>query len=131
MKTTLLEQLAQEVFREGRPLNEIVADLVENKYNYALSQVKTLIREGKDFTTIRDALIEDGAPLKTATSLVFTAQHEVATEIANEKRLARATETAQALFKNGCRFDDVVNNLKGFAPDIADKVAKDNQHFYR
>jgi|SRR5579862_153351 len=130
---TILEQLAQACFHAGKPLDMLIKELVEEKYNHTLGQVKSLLRQSKDFAAIRDALIEDGLPLKTATSLVFTAQHEVETEIANEKLLQQATSTARHLYSNGNRFESVANHLKsmGCSPDLAERVALENQSFYR
>ena len=129
----ILEQLAQEVFRAGRPLNEVMNDLVEGLYNNALNKAKTLVRETQHFESVRDALVAGGLPPRTATSIALAAGEQVAIEIANEKQLRESTETAIALFKNGCRFDSVVNGLKarGCAHDLADRIAKENQHHYR
>jgi hypothetical protein len=129
---TILEQLANECFQAGRPLDELVTELVEKKYNRALSKAKTAIHDGLNFETVVNSLVySDSLPSTVATGLVLEAQSQVRKEIAAENLFRKATETAQSLFKNGCRFDDVVNNLKGFAPDIAAKVAKANQHYYR
>jgi hypothetical protein len=129
----ILHELAQEIFRAGKPLNEVMNDLVEELYNNALNKAKALARKTQHFESVRDALVADGLPPQTATSIAFTAGEQVAKEIANEKQLREATETAIALFKNGCRFDSVVNGLqaRGCTPDLADRVAKENQHHYR
>jgi|SRR5579862_5466671 len=132
--STLLQQLANECFRAGRPLDELVTELVEGLYNDSLNKAKALVRAGQRLDAVRDALMADGSlPPKTATSIAYTAEHQVATEIANEEQLRRATATAQHLYGNGCRVDDVVNNLKsqGCAPDFAERVARENQHHYR
>jgi hypothetical protein len=129
---TLLEQLADECFRAGKPLEELVAELVEKKYNSTLSKAKTAIREGVDFQSVVDSLTyRDSLPSAIATGLVLEAQSQVRKEIADENQLRKATETAIALYKNGNRFSDVVSALKRFAPGIAEKVAKDNQQYYR
>ncbi|HEY6128215.1 MAG TPA: hypothetical protein VIW23_08545 [Candidatus Acidoferrum sp.] len=130
---TLMEQIATECFRQGKPLAEIIEGLVEERYNRFLNGAKALIREGKNIDTVRTILSGNDLPLKLAISITQAANEQVAKEIANEKQLREATETAIALFKNGCRFDSVVNGLqaRGCTPDLADRVAKENQHHYR
>lgn len=127
----LLQQLATECFRRGKPLAEIVEGLVEQQYNGFLYAAKNFIREGKNVDTVRKILVGNNIPLKIATSIAYTAEEQVASEAAEEARFKRATDEAIALYKNGVRHADVVNSLKGFAPDLAEKVAADNQHFYR
>ena len=129
---SLLEQLAKEVFKEGKPLADIIESLVEAQYTSAMYKTKAALRAGVPLQDVVNSLVHgDGLPAKTATSLVLEAQSQVATEAANEARFKKATDEAIALYRNGVRQADVVSALKGFAPDIAEKVAKDNQHFYR
>ena len=131
---SLLKQLAKECFHAGRPLEELVTELVESEYNQTISKSKGAIRAGVPFQDVVNSLVHsDGLPLKTATSLVFEAQDQVAKEVANENLLRKATESAIALLKNGVRSADRVNNLlsQGCPRDLAERIVKDNQHLYR
>jgi hypothetical protein len=130
---TLLEQLAKECFRQGKPLAEIIEGLVESQYNHFLNAAKNLIREGKNFETVRDILVGNDLPVKIVTSITFEAQDQVAKEVANENLLRKATESAITLLKNGVRSADCVNNLlsQGCPRDLAERIVKDNSHFYR
>jgi hypothetical protein len=130
---SLIQQLAMEVFHAGKPLEELVNDLVKAEYNRFLDKAKALIREGRHFEAVRDSLIDGGLSLPNATNIAYSAAHLVATELANEKQLNEATAAAQHLFGNGCRFDSVVNHLlsKGCARDLAERVVRENQHFYK
>ena len=128
----LLEQLAKEVFKEGKPLADIIESLVEAQYTNAMYKTKAALRAGVPFQDVVNSLIHgDGLPAKTATSLVLEAQSQVATEVAEEARFKKATDEAIALYRNGNRHVDVLNHLKGFAPDLAEKIAADNQKHYR
>ena len=133
MKTTLLEQLAQEVFRAGKPLNEVMNGLLEGLYNNALNKAKTLVREGQPFASVRNALVGDALPPQTATSIAQAAGQLVAKEVADEEQLRKATETAIALYKNRVDYNTCVSALlsQGCGRALAEKIAADNQHYYR
>jgi hypothetical protein len=129
---SLLQQLAKECFNAGRPLEELVAELVEKEYNQTLFKCKGAIRAGITFHAVVNSLVHsDGLPVKTATSLVFEAQDQVSKELAEDARFKKATDEAIALYKNGVRQADVVCRLKGFAPELAEKIAADNKQYYR
>jgi hypothetical protein len=128
----LLEQIANECFRQGKPLATIIEDLVEAKYNEVIYKSKGALRAGVTFNAVVGSLVSnDNLPQKVAASLAREAQEQVNKEVADEERFTKATNEAIALFKNGVKYTEVVHRLKGIDPSNAEKIATDNQKYYR
>jgi hypothetical protein len=131
---SLLKELAVECFRSGKTLQKLIEDEIQKEFDHTLQKSKTLFREGADVSSVRETLIvEDGLTPAAAAALSFEAQSQVVTEQANEIMLRKATQSAEDLYKNGCRFSDVMSNLisQGVGRDLAERIAKENQHHYR
>ena len=130
---SLLKQIAREIFHTGLSVEDALNDLVAAERNAAFDEAKETLRAGVDREVTRQYLIDKGVPSAIATDIVLDAALAVNKERADAELFKRATLKAQTLYRNHVSFADCKNALiaEGCDGNLAEKIARDNQSFYK
>lgn len=123
-----LNKIAAEIYLSGRPFEDVLTELVAaEKAKYQDVALKA-VQDGMCTADVRGNLIARGVTPSVATNLAFEAEDKHIRLKSRAEQLAKATATAQTLFKNGVSFAEVQNTLRrdGIPADVAAQVCGEN-----